>query len=98
MVRNPIQNCEANSLGPIQNTIQGAITLVDTWSVTDTIGLDVGDLRLGTSYNWNKTEQTKWSQSVQISVNPGQMVRFLLSIISYPIFFGFIFPSGRHDY
>jgi hypothetical protein len=61
--------------------------------MTDTVGLDVGVLKLEGSANWEQTKQTTWSQAVQISVEPGQMVRFLL--ISYPFFWFHIFVRAR---
>ena len=48
----------------------------------NTVGLNVGSLKLEGSANWEQTDKTMWSQSVQISVDPGLIVRFLL--ISYP--------------
>jgi hypothetical protein len=61
--------------------------------MTNTVGLDVGDLKLEASDNWEQTTQTTWLQSVQISVDPGQMVRFLL--ISYPCFWFHISVRAR---
>jgi hypothetical protein len=88
IVGDKVTNCDGATTS-VQSQITGSISLIDSWSV----GIDIGigfkkDLDLGVVGNWSQSTETTYSQSITITVDPGQQVRLTRS-------FNVISPSSR---
>lgn len=74
MVGTPAKNCEPGADQPLVSTITGSITITNSWSVGTNVGLDFGALHIGGSFSWTHSQDISYSQSIQVTVVPGQMV------------------------
>jgi len=70
----PVRNCQPDSDSSITSTSEGTITIGDTWSVNTQIGLSLPNLVVSAGFGWSRTDTVMWSQSIMITVEPGQMV------------------------
>jgi hypothetical protein len=88
IVGNVVTNCDGANTS-VQSQTTGSITLTDTWSESAGIGIAFEELLdLGVVGDWSKSKSTMFSQSITITVDPGQQVRLTRS-------FNAISPSIR---
>jgi len=80
IVGTPIGNCQQGSTSSITSTIQGSITIGDTWSEEADIGLQFSSLQLIDKSTWSQTKSVQWSQSITITIQPGQMGALIANI------------------
>ena len=74
----PVTNCDGRDTN-VTDTSSGSITVGRTWSVDTTVGLAFGPLKMEAKGGWSQTKSTEWSQSIAITVEPGQMVCYTQS-------------------
>jgi hypothetical protein len=48
--------------------------------VDGTVGLDLGQLKIGGGGGWSHSSFTKYLQSIKMEVGPGQMVCFFIHV------------------
>ena len=85
---NVVTNCDGGTTS-VQSQTTGSITLTDAWSKTDDIGIAFTKvLDLDVVGEWSGSKETTFSQSITITVDPGQQVRSIRS-------FNVISPSSR---
>ena len=82
-VGSPVSNCMPGSSSDATNAIGGSITLEDSWSVGTSIGWNLGGLQVDAFGGWSRSEAKSFSQTVTITIKPGEMVR-LRSFSSHP--------------
>lgn len=77
MVGKPVTNCE--SVGTNNSTVTSAtggdFTVEDSWSVDFDLGFDLGPLSIGATANWERSKAQSFSQTITITVSPGEQVR-----------------------
>lgn len=67
-------NCGAEA-STVTSTVGGSITVGDSWSVGGSVGFNLGALRLAAGGNWSQSQSLEASQSIEIPIHAGQMVR-----------------------
>jgi hypothetical protein len=74
-VGNVVTNCDGANTS-VQSQTTGSISLTDTWSIGGNIGIAFENLlHLGVVGEWSSSKTTTFSQSITITVDPGQQVR-----------------------
>jgi len=73
MASAPVTNC-GEGKESLTFTVAGSIEIGETWTTGTQLGISVGQINLGTSVEFSRTQTIKYSQEVKIPVEPGQKV------------------------
>jgi len=76
----PITNCGGGN-DTIDSQVGGTRLVQDSWSVTDNIGLDFGDLNIVSQGMWTATNGVTIDQMITIHVQPGQQGALVANVL-----------------
>jgi len=96
MVGKPITNCESlgNESSPVTSTAGGDFTVGESWRTTLTLGFNLGDLKIEASETWKHSTTQTFSQSIAITVDPGQQGVLVANVIYKQTNGTVVLPSG----
>jgi hypothetical protein len=66
---------------PVAINTGGSITVADAWSTSESVGFDLGDLKIGETASWTRSTAQTFVQTITLTVDAGFMVHFISTVL-----------------